>query len=123
MTSGAVAVARVGELVGGNMGLGYLLSFGEGQANTAMVFVSIVMLTLVGGVAYLLVILIEQRVLHYCPSARKWGSSQPYVLPPSMRIFLGIEIRYASCRPNIAKMCSQSRLAAGLSKISRSGSA
>ena len=57
----------VGELVGGNMGLGYLLSFGEGQANTAMVFVSIVMLTLVGGVAYLLVILIEQRVLHYLP--------------------------------------------------------
>ena len=32
-----------------------------------MVFVSIVMLTLVGGVAYLLVILIEQRVLHYLP--------------------------------------------------------
>jgi NitT/TauT family transport system permease protein len=43
------------------------LSFGEGQANTPMVFVAIVMLTLVGGIAYLLVILIEQRVLHYLP--------------------------------------------------------
>jgi len=63
----AVVGVVVGELVGGNMGLGYLLSFGEGQANTAMVFVSIVMLTLVGGIAYLLVILIEQRVLHYLP--------------------------------------------------------
>jgi NitT/TauT family transport system permease protein len=57
----------VGELVGGNKGLGYLLSFGEGQANTAMVFVAIVMLTLVGGIAYLLVVAIELRVLHYLP--------------------------------------------------------
>jgi NitT/TauT family transport system permease protein len=49
------------------MGLGYLLSFCEGQANTAMVFVAIVMLTIVGGIAYGLVILLEQRVLHYLP--------------------------------------------------------
>ena len=63
----AVVGVVVGELVGGNMGLGYLLSFCEGQANTAMVFVAILMLTLVGGIAYLAVILIEQRVLHYLP--------------------------------------------------------
>jgi NitT/TauT family transport system permease protein len=63
----AVVGVVVGELVGGKMGLGYLLSFGEGQANTAMVFVAILMLTLVGGIAYLAVILIEQRVLHYLP--------------------------------------------------------
>ena len=42
----AVVGVVVGELVGGNQGLGYLLSFGEGQADTPMVFVSIVMLTL-----------------------------------------------------------------------------
>src|ERR1044072_1263657 len=35
----------VGELVGGNLGLGYLLAFGEGQGNTPMVFVAIFMLT------------------------------------------------------------------------------
>ena len=63
----AVVGVVVGELVGGNLGLGYLLSFGEGQANTAMVFVTILMLTVVGGIAYLAVILIEQRVLHYLP--------------------------------------------------------
>jgi NitT/TauT family transport system permease protein len=63
----AVVGVVVGELVGGNKGLGYLLSFGEGQANTAMVFVAIVMLTLVGGVAYLLVVAIELRMLHYLP--------------------------------------------------------
>jgi NitT/TauT family transport system permease protein len=63
----AVVGVVVGELVGGNAGLGYLLSFGEGQANTPMVFVAIVMLTLVGSVAYVAVILVEQRVLHYMP--------------------------------------------------------
>ena len=64
----AVVGVVVGELVGGNQGLGYLLSFGEGQANTPMVFVSIVMLTLVGGIAYLGVIIAERQVLHYLPS-------------------------------------------------------
>src|SRR5262245_24904363 len=64
----AVVGVVVGELVGGNQGLGYLLAFGEGQANTPMVFVAILMLTVVGSVAYLAVILIEQRVLHYLPS-------------------------------------------------------
>lgn len=64
----AVVGVVVGELVGGNKGLGYLLTFGEGQANTPMVFVSIVMLTLVGGIAYLAVIVAERRVLHYMPA-------------------------------------------------------
>ena len=69
----AVVGVVVGELIGGNVGLGYLLTFGEGQANTPLVFVSIVMLTLVGGIAYLAVILVERRVLHYLP-ARGVGS-------------------------------------------------
>jgi NitT/TauT family transport system permease protein len=70
----AVVGVVVGELVGGNVGLGYLLSFGEGQANTPMVFVSIVMLTVVGGIAYLGVIIVERRVLHYLP-ARSFGGN------------------------------------------------
>jgi NitT/TauT family transport system permease protein len=69
----AVVGVVVGELVGGNEGLGYLLTLGEGQANTPMVFVSIVMLTLVGAIAYLGVILAERRVLHYLP-ARSVGA-------------------------------------------------
>lgn len=69
----AVVGVVVGELVGGNEGLGYLLTLGEGQANTPMVFVSIVMLTLVGAIAYLGVILAERRVLHYLP-ARSVGT-------------------------------------------------
>jgi NitT/TauT family transport system permease protein len=70
----AVVGVVVGELVGGNTGLGYLLTLGEGQANTPMVFVSIVMLTVVGAIAYLGVILIERRVLHYLP-ARSLGGN------------------------------------------------
>jgi NitT/TauT family transport system permease protein len=69
----AVVGVVVGELVGGNRGLGYLLTFGEGQANTPLVFVSIAMLTVVGGIAYLAVIVIERRVLHYLPG-RSVGS-------------------------------------------------
>lgn len=64
----AVVGVVVGELVGGNSGLGYLLTFGEGQANTPMVFVCILMLTVIGGIAYVAVILAERRVLHYVPA-------------------------------------------------------
>ena len=60
----------VGELVGGNFGLGYLLAFGEGMGNTAMVFVAIVILTILGIVAYSVVVLAERRVLHYMPRAQ-----------------------------------------------------
>jgi NitT/TauT family transport system permease protein len=64
----AVIGVVVGELVGGNSGLGYLLVYGEGAANTPMVFVAIVLLTVIGILAYLAVILLERRVLHYMPA-------------------------------------------------------
>jgi NitT/TauT family transport system permease protein len=67
----AVIGVTVGELVGGNTGLGYLITFGEGQANTAMVFDAIVLLTLVGILLYGAVAIIEARVLHYIPRAMR----------------------------------------------------
>jgi NitT/TauT family transport system permease protein len=67
----AVIGVTVGELVGGNTGLGYLITFGEGQANTAMVFNAIVLLTLIGIVLYGVVAMIETRVLHYIPRAMR----------------------------------------------------
>ena len=66
----AVIGVVVGELVGGNKGLGYLLVFGEGQGNTAMVFVAIFFLTVIGIAAYGLVVIAERRVLHYLPRAQ-----------------------------------------------------
>ncbi|MGI9218341.1 MAG: ABC transporter permease [Hydrogenophaga sp.] len=67
----AVIGVVVGELVGGNMGLGYLLTFFEGQGNTAGVFVVIGALTVIGIVAYYAVVIAEKRVLHYLPSAQR----------------------------------------------------
>jgi len=65
----AVIGITVGELVGGEIGLGYLISFGQGQANTAMVFDAIGLLTVIGIVMYWAVTAIETRVLHYVPRA------------------------------------------------------
>ena len=65
----AVIGVTVGELVGGNSGLGFLISFGEGQANAAMVFNAILRLTLIGVLLYSAVVFVEQRLLHYIPKA------------------------------------------------------
>ena len=69
----AVIGVVVGELFGGNTGLGYLLTYGEGAADTPMVFVAIILLTFIGIAAYLGVAWLESRVLHYIP-ARMTGS-------------------------------------------------
>ena len=65
----AVIGVTVGELVGGEVGLGYLISFGQGQADTPMVFDAIILLTVIGIVMYWAVTAIEARVLHYLPRA------------------------------------------------------
>ena len=65
----AVIGVVVGELVGGNLGLGYMLVFFEGQGNTAGVFVVIGALTVIGILADYAVVLAERRVLHDLPSA------------------------------------------------------
>jgi NitT/TauT family transport system permease protein len=65
----AVIGVTVGELVGGNTGLGYLISYGGGQANAAMVFNAIILLTVIGFVLYAILERIEERVLHYLPKA------------------------------------------------------
>lgn len=67
----AVIGVVVGELVGGNQGLGYMLVYFEGQGNTAAVFVVIAALTVIGIIAYYAVVLAERKVLHYLPSAQR----------------------------------------------------
>lgn len=63
----AVIGVVVGEFAGGNQGLGVVLNTAGGQANTPMVFVCIILLTLIGIFAYCAVVLLERRVLHYLP--------------------------------------------------------
>ena len=67
----AVIGVTVGELVGGNTGLGYLITYAEGQANAAMVFNAIMLLTLIGIVLYGIVAIVEERVLHYIPKVTR----------------------------------------------------
>jgi len=66
----AVIGVTVGELVGGNQGLGFLLVSGEGQGNTSAVFVAIALLTVIGIIAYGIVAWAEAKVLHYLPKAQ-----------------------------------------------------
>lgn len=68
----AVIGVVVGEFVGGNTGLGFLLVEAEGRASAPSVFATILILTLIGIVAYLLVILAERWVLRYMPK-RNFG--------------------------------------------------
>jgi len=63
----------VGEFAGGNSGVGYLIVLTDGAAETAKVFAAIFVLTVIGILAYWLVILIEGRVLHYMPSRENSG--------------------------------------------------
>jgi NitT/TauT family transport system permease protein len=63
----AIIGVAVGEMVGGSEGLGALLVFAEGSGNTALAFVAIIMLTVVGIIVYGGVVLMEKRVLHYLP--------------------------------------------------------
>ncbi len=67
----AVIGVTVGELVGGNTGLGFLITYGEGQANAAMVFNAILLLTAIGIALYAVVAAAESRILHYIPRAQR----------------------------------------------------
>ncbi len=59
----SVIGAVVGEFVGADRGLGFLISIGRGQYDTALVFVAIFALVLMALGLYALVILLERRLL------------------------------------------------------------
>lgn len=67
----AVIGVTVGELVGGNTGLGFLITSGEGQGNAAMVYNAIILLTVIGIALYGLVAWAESRILHYIPKVER----------------------------------------------------
>jgi NitT/TauT family transport system permease protein len=61
----AVIGAVVGELVGADRGLGFLINVGRGQYDTALVFVAIFTLIITAMALYGLVLLIETRLLSW----------------------------------------------------------
>ncbi len=59
----SVIGAIVGELVGSDRGLGFLINVGRGQYDTALVFVAVITLVIMASLLYGSVLLIEKRVL------------------------------------------------------------
>ena len=59
----AVIGAVVGEFVGSDRGLGFLINVGRGQYDIALVFVSVFSLVFMALVLYGLVVLIERKLL------------------------------------------------------------
>lgn len=71
----AVIGVVVGEFAGGNQGIGVVLAAAGGNGNTALVFACIILLTLIGILAYCAAVWAERRVLHYLPK-RNFGDVQ-----------------------------------------------
>ena len=61
----SVIGAVVGELVGANRGLGFLINVGRGQFDTSLVFVGVFMLIVMALVLYGLVVLLEKFLLRW----------------------------------------------------------
>jgi NitT/TauT family transport system permease protein len=70
----AVVGAVVGEFVGGDAGLGYLLMVANGAMDTQLLFAGIVCLTILGVVLYLLIELAERLVVPRHIVARDRGT-------------------------------------------------
>jgi len=73
----AVVGAVVGEFVGGDAGLGYLLMVANGGMDTQLLFAGIVCLTILGVALYLAVELVERLVIprHIIASERAAGGT------------------------------------------------
>jgi NitT/TauT family transport system permease protein len=61
----SVIGAVVGELVGADQGLGFLINVGRGQYDTALVFVGVIVLIVLAMTLYSLVLLAETRLLSW----------------------------------------------------------
>lgn len=67
----SVIGAVVGELIGANRGLGFLIGIGRGQYDTSLVFVAVITLVLLALGLYGLVILLERKFLSWQHDSRK----------------------------------------------------
>jgi NitT/TauT family transport system permease protein len=72
----AVVGAVVGEFIGGDAGLGYVLMSANGSMDTALLFAGLIGLTVVGVVFYLLIELAERLALPWQSAARDSGATE-----------------------------------------------
>jgi NitT/TauT family transport system permease protein len=71
----AVTGAVVGEFVGSNKGLGYVILQANGHVDTATLFVALIIMSVVGVVLFALIQLLESAVIPWHGSRRSSGSS------------------------------------------------
>jgi len=71
----ALAGSIVGEFIGGNHGIGYLILSGQSSLDTPLVFASLLSVTLFTTVGIAIVVLVEQTLLGWRPSRRRQGRS------------------------------------------------
>lgn len=69
----AVVGAVVGEFVGSDRGLGYLILLSSGQLQTALMFAALILLVLIGVISFAIVQLVEARVMPWHRSQRNGG--------------------------------------------------
>ena len=69
----SVIGAVVGELVGADRGLGFLINVGRGQYDTALVFVAVITLVAMAMALYGLVLLVERQLLSWQSWRQKSG--------------------------------------------------
>lgn len=67
----SVIGAVVGELIGANRGLGFLIGIGRGQYDTSLVFVAVITLVVMALSLYGIVILLEKKFLSWQHESRK----------------------------------------------------
>ncbi|GAB2455842.1 ABC transporter permease [Xylanimonas ulmi] len=75
----AVTGAVVGEFVGGNEGLGYVILQANGNIDTAMLFAALIIMSLLGIVLFLLIELAEALLIGWHPSRRNNAASSTLV--------------------------------------------
>jgi NitT/TauT family transport system permease protein len=71
----ALAGSIVGEFIGGNHGIGYLILSGQSNLDTTLVFACLVSVTLFTTVGIVLVVVVEQVFLGWRPSRRRKAES------------------------------------------------
>jgi NitT/TauT family transport system permease protein len=65
----------VGEFIGGNHGIGYLILSGQSNLDTPLVFASLLSVTLFTTVGIAIVVLVERSLLGWRPSRRRQDRS------------------------------------------------
>jgi NitT/TauT family transport system permease protein len=71
----ALAGSIVGEFIGGNHGIGYLILSGQSNLDTSLVFACLLSVTLFTTVGIAIVVLAERSLLGWRPSRRRQGRS------------------------------------------------